>query len=222
MCKTLISTLQNIPDSTVALSIAFSQIKRWKAFMAGGKKRVLSDEEIRGLFGELMFFQQLLGYHKDEIDTVHSWEGPEGKHQDFIFNNVAVEIKTISGRERNSIKISSEDQLETLNDRLYLRLFRFTEIPDSDKAQSLNDLVGTIEKQFSDSAALEKFQDKLAKAGYVMLDEYNSPQLVTTDERTYSVENAFPKIVRSNLSSGISKVRYTVRASRNRRISCRE
>ena len=210
MCKTLISALHNISDPAVALSVAFSQIKRWKTFMTGEKRRILSAEEVRGLFGELVFFQQLLGFHKDEMDAVRSWEGPEGTHQDFIFNNVAVEVKAISGRERNSIQISSEDQLETLNDRLYLRLFRFTEMPDSEKAQSLNDLVRTIEEQFSDPAALGEFQDKLATAGYVTLDEYNNPQLITSDERTYLVKDTFPKIVRSSLSSGISKVRYAI------------
>ena len=41
--------------------------------------------------------------------------------QDFIFDNTALEVKTLSGRERNSVRISSEDQLDSLNDRLFLK-----------------------------------------------------------------------------------------------------
>ena len=210
MCKTLVSKLKNISDPTVALSVSLSQVKRWKAFMASKKRAILSGEEIRGLFGELKFLQYLTYRFDSEISAVNAWVGPEGIHQDFIFSNTAVEIKSLSGKERNTVHISSEDQLESLNNRLFLKLFRLAEIPESDRAMSLNDLVHEIENQFDDNLALEKLQEKLAKAGYVELYEYDNPKFIVSEERTYLVKKNFPKLVRSELPQGITKVRYNI------------
>lgn len=210
MCQTLVSKLRDISDPAVALSVSLSQVKRWKAFMAGKRRAFLSDKEIRGLFGELKFLQHLVSRLDSEITAVSAWTGPESIHQDFIFSNTAVEIKSLSGRERNTVQISSEDQLESLNNRLFLKLFRLTEIPESNRAMSLNDLVHEIESQFNDNLVLEEFQEKLAKAGYVELYEYDSPKFVVSEERTYVVKKNFPKLVRSELPHGITKVRYDI------------
>lgn len=45
--------------------------------------------------------------------AVEAWLGPEKSHQDFIFGNTAVEIKSLSGTERSTVRISSEDQLKS-------------------------------------------------------------------------------------------------------------
>ena len=95
--------------------------------MAGKKGGVLSVEEIRGLFGELNFLQQLLDHARTEHDALASWEGPESTQQDFIFDNTVLKVKTLSGRERNSVRISSEDQLDSLNDRFFLKAGRLSE-----------------------------------------------------------------------------------------------
>ncbi|WP_254229107.1 PD-(D/E)XK motif protein [Agrobacterium salinitolerans] len=43
-----------------------------------------------------------------------------------MHGNTAVEIKSLSGTERSTVRISSEDQLESLNDNLFLRIYRLT------------------------------------------------------------------------------------------------
>lgn len=118
MCQTLIAALREVTDSATGLSVALAQVKRWKAFMAGKKRGVLSPEEIRGLFGELRFLRQVME-RTSEQEALAAWEGPESGQQDFILGNMAIEVKTLSGRERNLIHISSEDQLDSLNDRLF-------------------------------------------------------------------------------------------------------
>ena len=210
MCQTLITALYEITDSATGLSIALAQIKRWKAFMAGKKRGVLSMEEVRGLFGELAFLRQLLDHVSTQKDALTSWEGPESIQQDFILNNMAVEVKTLSGRERNSIRISSEDQLDSLNERLFLKVFRISEMPDSDRAASLNGLIRQIADILSDYSVLEMFYDKLAKVGYVELSEYDNPKVIVSEERLYGVGEAFPKLIRSELPDGVSDVRYGV------------
>src|SRR3546814_15120322 len=86
----------------------------------------LSIEEVRGLFAEIVFLTELIDRQMSSSDAVEAWLGPERSHQDFIFGNTAVEVKSLSGAERSSVRISSEDQLESLNDALFLRVYRLS------------------------------------------------------------------------------------------------
>lgn len=211
LCETLIQSLHDISEPLIGLSVALSQIKRWKAFMAGGKGKVLSAEEIRGLFSELSFLQQMLEETHSEYLACDSWQGPEALHQDFIFSNTAVEIKSISGRERNTIKISSENQLESCNENLFIKVFRLVNMPESKRAISLNDLIENIENSLNDSEAIELFCNKIAKAGYVKLRAYDVPRFIIADEQTYSVKDDFPRLVRSKLPLDILNVNYEIK-----------
>jgi hypothetical protein len=220
LCNTLVDSISDVSDSAVALSLAMSQIKRWKMFLAGRRARILSFEEIRGLFSELKFFQNLLCEGFSEHDALEAWQGPESSHQDFIFSNTAVEIKSLSGKERNSVKISSEDQLESLNDNLFLKIFRLVEMPESERAASLNELVGEIEEDLQNAAALEEFFEKLAKVGYVKLEEYNTPKLLVAEEKSYQVVEPFPRLIRSELPIGILKVGYEIKLENIESFEC--
>lgn len=210
LCKTLISNLQQVTKASIALSVALKHIKRWKAFLAGKKRRVLSPNEVRGLFAELKFLKSLYTDHLSQIEALNAWCGPDDVHQDFIFGNTAVEVKSLSGRERNSVKISSEDQLQALSDNLYLMIFRLTEQPDSDKSLSLNNLVKTIGRELTEAEAIEEFSLKLATYGYVELREYDAPLFLISDLTSYQVIENFPCLIRSRLPKGIARVGYEI------------
>lgn len=210
LCDTLISALTDIVDPAVGLSVTLSQIKRWKTFMAGRKAKVLTAEEVRGLFSELLFLQSMMSHGFSEKDALEAWQGPETSHQDFIYANTAVEIKSLSGRERNTVRISSEDQLEGVNDNLFLRIYRLIDMPESDKSLSLNAMVRRMEDQIQDADSLEKLSDKLAKAGYVELREYDSPEFIVAEEKTYLVAEKFPRLIRSELPEGVIRAGYEI------------
>jgi hypothetical protein len=220
LCETLVSALTDIADPAVGLSVALSQIKRWKAFMAGRKAKFLTAEEVRGLLSELLFLQDMLSQGFSENDALESWQGPETSHQDFIYANTAVEIKSLSGRERNTVRISSEDQLEGVNDNLFLRIYRLVDMPESDKSRSLNAMVREIEDQIQDSDALEKLSEKLAKTGYVELREYDSPEFIVAEENTYRVTEEFPRLIRSEIPEGIVRVGYEIQLETIRLFLC--
>ncbi len=211
LCETLIQALSEISDPLVGLSVALSQIKRWKAFMAGKKGRSLSAEEVRGLFSELKFLQQMLNKADTELAALEAWLGPETSHQDFIFSDTAVEVKSLSGRERNTVTISSEDQLESLNSSLFLKIYRLIDMPDSKVSTSLNELVKAVEEALTEAEAIEMFDTKLAKAGYVQMLAYDKPKFVVAEEQAYRVEGEFPRIVRSELNTGLARVGYEIK-----------
>ena len=124
--------------------MALAHIRRWKTFLSG-RSQLLSAEEVRGLFAELTFLLELIDRQASTTAAVEAWLGPEKSHQDFIFGNTAVEIKSLSGTERSTVRISSEDQLETLNDALFLRMYRLSSLPDAARAQSLNEIVAAVQ-----------------------------------------------------------------------------
>lgn len=220
LCDTLIHELSEVSDPLVGLSVALSQIKRWKAFMAGKKGRVLSAEEVMGLFSELKFLQQMLGEMKTGLDALEAWQGPETSHQDFIFSDTAVEVKSLSGRERNAVKISSEDQLESLSSNLFLKVFRLVDMPESKASISLNELVNAVEGMLTEAEAIEMFDTKLAKAGYVQMHAYDKPKFIVAEEQTYRVESEFPRIVRSELHTGLTRVGYEIKLESIRDFLC--
>lgn len=210
LCKTMVSSLNPVEDSATALAVALAHIRRWKAFLAGKKSRLLSPEELRGLFGELLFLRWLYQNRLDQLTSLEAWNGPNGAHQDFIFQNTAVEIKVLSGRERNTVRISSEDQLEALCDYIYLLTFRLAEMPDSDQAVSLNQLVRKVESELCQEEAVDLFFQRLGAYGYVEMAEYDSPKFLLKSRSCYQVGKKFPRLIRSEMPEGVVRVSYEI------------
>lgn len=220
LCRTLIAALATVSDPASSLGVALAHLKRWKAFLAGRGNARLSAEEIRGLFAELTFLMELIGPIQSADSALEAWKGPERSHQDFIFRDRAVEIKSLSGSERSTVRISSEDQLESINDALFLRLYRLSEIPDAPRARSLNQLVRDIHGGLDSAAAIEAFDRKLALQGYAPLVEYDEPKFVVSEVSSYEVNEGFPSLVRSQLPTGIAKVAYDIQLEAIRDFIC--
>lgn len=208
MCETLIASLAGVTDSSAACEITLTHIRRWKAFLAGRKSRALSPEDIRGLFAELQFLRMLFQKRLSHKAAVEAWCGADGTHQDFIFGDTAVEIKSLSGRERSAVRISSEDQLEGLATNLFLVVYKLSDLPDSNHALSLNDLVFAIENEFIDAGVLEEFSRKVAAYGYVPLTDYDMPRLMTSSTQVFRVAEGFPRLVRSLIPTGVARLSY--------------
>lgn len=209
LCRTLASSLGRATDSASSLAVAQAHIRRWKTFMSG-RSQHLSTEEVRGLFAELIFLLELME-RQSSTAAVEAWLGPEKSHQDFIFGNTAVEIKSLSGTERSTVRISSEDQLESLNDDLFLRIYRLSNLPDAAGAQSLNEIIAAVQTQLAEAEAVEAFDRKLVAHGYAPLPEYDQPRFIVSDTYSYRIVKGFPRIIRSQLPTGIDQVAYDIR-----------
>lgn len=220
LCHTLARALESASDSASSLAVAMIHLRRWKTFMAG-KGQHMSGEQVRGLFAELTFLRELIG-HLGASAAVEAWMGPERSHQDFIFANTAIEIKALSGAERSSVRISSEDQLETLNDNLFLRIYRLSDMPDASSARSLNALILELQATLDSADAVEAFDTKLVAHSYAPLPEYDQPAFVVQEIRSYRVEGEFPRLVRSGLPAGVSRVKFDIKLEQIEDYACDE
>jgi hypothetical protein len=220
LCESLFESLRAVDRPETALSVALTHIKRWKAFLAGRNARLLSTEEIRGLFAELTFLTSLYDRRLSQTDAVSAWTGADRVHQDFVFSDRAVEVKSLSGTDRSTVRISSEDQLESIQDRLFLVTYRLREVSDAAQGRSLNELVSAIAGTLTDEGAIVEFDRRLAAYGYVPLPEYDRPRLLVAGIQGYRVEESFPRIVRSGLPAGITHVKYQIDIERLAPFGC--
>jgi len=210
LCHTLALALEHATDSASSLAVSLAHIRRWKTFLSG-RIQHLSDEEVRGLFAEIVFLIELIDREMPSKAAVEAWLGPERSHQDFIFGNTAVEVKSLSGTERSSIRISSEDQLESLNDLLFLRVYRLSRLADVERARSLNEIIVAAQSMLDEADAVEAFDRKLVAYGYAPLPDYDEPHFVVSDVHNYRVADDFPRLMRSQLPTGIANVAYDIR-----------
>lgn len=220
LCDTLIASLDPVVEPSVALAVTLEHMKRWKAFLSGRDPRLLSPEEVRGLFGELHYLHNLLSGPLSETDAIESWQGADRAQHDFSFGNTAVELKALTGKERNSVRISSEDQLEALADNLFLKIVRLSILPDSDQALSLNEMVHLIETSLKEASSIERFGRSLAAYGYAYMLDYDQPRFVVSDIRTFRVAGDFPRLVRSALPGGLMRVSYDIQLEAIEKFQC--
>jgi hypothetical protein len=210
LCETLLAALAPVSNSGAALGVTLNHLKRWKTFLAGRKPRVLSPDEIRGLYAELLFLRMLYQRLLTDEAAIEAWSGPERVQQDFVFSDRAVEVKSISGRDRSTVRITSEDQLESTAAHLFLVTYRLSDTGGNEPGCSLNALVKLVESELQNAEAVEDFSGKLASFGYAPLPSYDTPTFVNSSTQAYAIIEGFPRLVRPLLPRGIARVSYQI------------
>lgn len=208
LCEDLVNATRSIPNNVAAMRFVSNRLKNWRRLLEAGQYGVLSVDEVRGLFGELLV---LSGYLTSGIDAnvaVRAWNGPLGADQDFQFSDIVCEVKTVHPS-ASTVIISSERQLYSEVPKFVLHVVALEE--DEENGQSLNSLVGaTRSALFADIDALAAFDDRITAMGYLMREEYNQPILNTAYEMRYNVSVDFPRFIPTNLPLGVSKLRYHI------------
>ncbi len=120
------------------------------------------------------------------------------------------------------MRISSEDQLETVSEHLFLKVYRLTEAPDGTPAQSLNELVSVVGHELCDADAIEDYWRKLASYGYVEMREYDNPRFLVNGSNAYRVADDFPRLVRSELADGVVDVKYSLQLEKITTFECNQ
>lgn len=194
-----------------AVGVFLGQLLRWQRFLAS-KAEGLTPAEQRGLWGELQLLHTLLLPALGPVVAVTGWKGPEGAHQDFQYASAWVEVKTTLAKQPQSVRITSERQLDdTHGPALYLHVFALEAQPAG--ADTLPARVAVLRAALAMTpAAREVFEDALLSAGYRDLDapRYAAPGYAVRRADTFRVAPGFPRIIEASLPSGVGDVSYAL------------
>jgi len=189
-------------------------LERWRRFWGNATRGPLSEEAVRGLFGELWFLSVWVLPHG--ADHLHSWVGPTGSRHDFQWPHQSVEVKATASSRGHVHVIHGLEQLET-PDAGQLLLFSLQLRAEPSSSNSLVSLIRRVEGQLRGQSSLQSlFEDRLVKAGYSPAydEHYDQLRFRVVDERLYEVGDGFPRIVRSSFATGVApgveSVSYTV------------
>lgn len=210
--------LQNLLEHIVVeaelplYTLIYEVLDRWHNFFKRKFSKRLTIEEEMGLFGELYYIDKWLDIFPNSPPLIiNDWKGPLKNRIDIVKKAQGIEIKTISPKIRDEIKISNEKQLETnavIND-LTLYILKM-EVSDS-VGQTLQELVDRVIGKIQSRAPslVVKFKDLLLSIG-VVDNEYIDNYFYVHEELAYKVVGEFPRIISNQLPIGITNVSYSI------------
>ena len=175
------------------------------------KKTNMSKEQIKGLFGELLFFREKL--NSDEytyFDVVNGWQKNGNKNNDFVFENIEYEVKTSEKLDERIVHISSEYQLYSFKG---LKVFLcYKQIKSHKKGSSLDQLIQKIKDMLSkDKLAYINFNKKLLSYGYFSCKGSKNILYSEINSDIYEIDKKFPKLTVNEIPRTISNIKYTVK-----------
>lgn len=217
LCGDLMQTSSEAITTREVLDALIGRLLRWQRLLSRGSRRALDEREIRGLIGELLFLRDELLSRLGPA-AVRTWHGPEGLPQDFAVGRFLFEVKTHLAGSDPSVTISSVEQLSGAGNPLALVVVPLARCgAGAAGAESLPRLVAQITGRLEGTAERELFDDRLADAGYLPLQEYEEKTYRPSNIDFYEVRDGFPMIEPSAVPAGVVDVRYAIRLG-----SCKE
>jgi hypothetical protein len=212
LCEDLIRSTREERRLEGSAQTIILQLRRWQELLKKVTSGALSEEQIRGLIGELVFIRDYLIPVFGAPAAISFWQGPEGLPQDFSVNDAAVEVKSHLSTAKAEIRISSAEQLSTILPELYLLVFSLgVSVSENPLAVNLPQLVDTIALQLeSQPRAGERFRTLLLSSGYLELDLYKDFNYIVTTRQMYQVRDGFPRIRIEDVVTGVSGITYSI------------
>jgi hypothetical protein len=212
MASDVLSLLQSKPGTAAALllTLVLARITAWQRFMERGSSGLLAPKEELGLFGELLVLRDLLVEEPDATSVIETWSGPFGTLHDFPTSTGALEVKTTLAEAGFLARITSLDQLDTsVLEPLFIVAVRVGTDP---AGSTLGDLASAILELISaDGTAVSMMEGRLLAAGLPRKDFSGyTKRFVLVSTEVHRVTKNFPRLVRGNLPSQITDVRYTI------------
>jgi hypothetical protein len=208
--ENIYDSIYELESESIVISQVLDSIAKWKKLFDKIKSTLLSEQEQKGLIGELMFISESLEHGVSNDTIIENWFGPDYYNKDFIINNKGFEIKTTT-QDRPTLKISSEQQLDK-QDLNILYLIQYNLEESKSNGFTLPELINKIRGEFTESFILKsKFDEKLIQIGYFDDDssKYDTKYKLI-DKHIYNVDDNFPKITKSTLPKGIFNSIYNI------------
>ncbi len=174
--------------------------------MFRGKNNILSESEIKGLIGELLYLKEVVIPKYGPTRSIDSWSGCEKTKKDFSIDNTWFEIKTINVG-KSTVEITSLEQLDGSSQGI-LAVYQVEKMASSFKGINLNAIAESLITVFTNLQDKDDFINKLNKAGYFPNPNYDEYVYQVKDLSEYTVNSSFPKLVRGSIPNAINNASY--------------
>lgn len=200
--------LEKINTKQEMFSCLFNTLNKWKKFFTLNSNILMSEQKQEGLYGELLVLKKLIYNFGNEV--ISCWSGADKETHDFYINSSAIEVKTITAKSIEKIKISSEYQLDPKDVDNTLFLYVNMVRKSNTDGETLSVIIESIQNRLSEPYK-SLFLDKLFQYGYIpSCEEKYTVGFHLRTYRVYIVQSNFPNIVPDKIDKGISEVTYSL------------
>lgn len=207
----IVNSISVIYECEEALMRISQRVSYWKRLFGKFTGGLLTPQQQRGLYGELLILEQLLKECKNYSKVMDAWQAPTATNQDFYFNRSAIEVKT-SKSNHPSIKVANEFQLDSsLFEHLYLAFVKLSELPNGEN--TLLNKINEIRNILKLSPVLvDDFDLKLSYLGISsdIESEYNKTSYKVRKITFYEVNENFPKILSTMVDKAVTHISYEI------------
>ena len=213
LASDVVGTLAAFPGADAATRVV-ERVIAWQEFFAR-RGEPFSEEQAAGLFGELTVLGGSLIPTLGGVSAVHGWTGPDPALQDFQFGDAAIECKTYRGSGAGRMRISSERQLEhTGVTDLHLAYVALDQRQDGTGLTLLQQINLVRDMLRPSPSASHLFEGKLISCGWLdSHDEFRTECYQVRSVEYFHVTDGFPRLVASQLPTGIGNVTYVLERS---------
>ena len=210
LCNNLISAAIEFEDDEASLSAVEKRLLRWQALLKRERVPELSVERQMGLLTELICLRDIVASKIEFKTAVVSWVGSDFDRQDFLLDDIAIEVKSHKTSKGEVVQVSSKYQLDSIKKKVVLISFSLTL---SENGKTVLDVVKDIQEKLSneDPYLTELFERKLLECDFV--PEFIEKPLqgfLIDSQKNYLVTKEFPRIESSMVSSFIQNVNYSI------------
>jgi len=212
LASDIASAIADEVGSVAAIYAAVGRFEHWQRMLERLASGGLTNEERRGLFGELSILRDCLFPWLPSPDAVTAWTGPTGANQDFQLQGTAIEVKTSSGKEPQTLVITNERELDRCGIPILILAHLSVDERRGGSGESLNMVVDGIRVALSSSAARNDLDDRLVRIGYLQEQRelYEEPRYTTRKQHFWRVTGDFPRLTEADLRRGVGDCRYRI------------
>jgi len=212
-CQDIVEATALAKTEEQAVERFLARTWRWHRLLRTGRDNRLTDEQQKGLIGELVALERHMLPILGALDAVECWIGPFDEPRDFSVSRIHVEAKARSSSSPR-VTISSEHQLEFGScDTLFLHVTEVSSAAEvSDDAITVSDLAKRVRTVIveHDMIAVDPYEERLNAAGFDWMDDYSDKLWLLGQESLYKVREGFPRITSAMCPVGVDNLRYTV------------
>lgn len=209
LCRDLILIAKKYNDNLTMFNATENRLKRWQQFLLKNKSIDFSFQKQMGLFSELTCLKDIIAKNIGFRSAIYSWVGADFDKQDFLLNNIIIEVKSYKTSKTPIVSISSASQLYSDKQPLYLISYGLT---PTDSGTSIDELVSEIENEIENESfeLFELFHNKLFEYGYMIDLDIKKYKFIIDKNMIFHVNSNFPKITPLDIDSRISNIKYTI------------